>query len=362
MRGRTRQRKVVAALSGGVDSAVAAAILSEQGNILCGATLKLRDSEPGPAVPSPEAVDRARAVSQHLGIPFRLIEARQAFQTHVVDYFIAEYAAGRTPNPCVRCNRFVRFGALMERVFALGGDTLATGHYARIGETDGTFQLLRACDVAKDQSYFLHRLTQPQLAHTSFPLGRLTKDKVRALARHYDLPVAEQPESQDVCFLLEGDYRNFLADRASGILEPGPIRDTSGRLLGSHCGLAAYTIGQRKGLGVSASEPLYVLELRPEENTVIVGTAAELGRDECLVRCVHYISGKARQSPFRAQAKIRYRASFASVTVDPLENNQARVRFDHPQRDITPGQYLVLHEEDVVLGGGIICEAQDSVL
>ena len=362
MTGPTAPRKVAVALSGGVDSAVAAARLVEKGLEVAGMTLRLRAEPDEPRVPGPEAIARAGSVSSHLDIPFHVLDAQEAFQRDVIDYFVAEYAAGRTPNPCVRCNRFIRFGLLMERALALGADALATGHYARIRRTDQGYQLLRGCDADKDQSYFLHALTQEQLACSRFPLGRLTKDEVRDLARRYALPVELHAESQDVCFLLDGDYRTFLAQHAPETLRPGPIRDASGRLLGEHHGLAAYTIGQRKGLNISAAEPLYVLALRPEENAVIVGTANELGRDQCSVEDMHYVSGEARQQPFRAEAQIRYRARPAPVRVNPMSDQRVEVHFDEPQRDIAPGQFLVLYQGDVVLGGGTICEAQNSVL
>jgi len=362
MRKPTGQSVVVAALSGGVDSAVAATRLVEQGLDVVGMMLQLRTAQPGPIIPAPDAIERARAVSHHLGIPFSLVDAQNAFQREVINYFVSEYAAGRTPNPCVRCNRFVRFDLLMEQALALGADAMATGHYARIRERDDEYQLLRGCDETKDQSYFLHALTQEQLAHAMFPLGRLTKKKVRDIASQHDLPVAEQAESQDVCFLVEGDYRRFLEERAPGVMEPGPICDTAGRLLGEHRGLAAYTIGQRKGLNISASEPLYVLAIEPERNAIIVGTADQLGRDTCLVEGMHYISDQIPREPFRAKAQIRYRAHPAAVTVVPKCGMEAEVHFDEPQRDITPGQFLVLYEDDVVLGGGIICNSQNSML
>lgn len=368
MRGTTNHQTIVAALSGGVDSAVAAARLVEQaktviGMTVIGMTLRLRSAEEGgPAVPSPEAIERARAVSRQLGIPFHVVDAREAFQRDVVDYFIAEYAAGRTPNPCVRCNRLVRFGLLMERALQLGADALATGHYARIRQVDGTYQLLRGSDPDKDQSYFLHALDQEQLAHTRFPLGHMTKGQVREWARRRNLPVAERAESQDVCFLMDGDYRTFLEEQAPHTLKPGPIVDAAGRVLGEHSGLAAYTIGQRKGLNVSASEPLYVLAIRPEENAIVIGTADELGRDRCLVERMHTISGSAPRRPFHAQAQIRYRARPIPVTVKPLPGDRADVRFSETQRDVTPGQFLVLYRGDIVLGGGTICEAQNSML
>jgi tRNA-specific 2-thiouridylase len=350
------------ALSGGVDSAVAALLLVERGYDVTAITLRLRAEQDSSPVPTPDAIERARRVSDRLGLPFRLLDAQETFQREVIDPFIAEYAAGRTPNPCVRCNRFVRFELLMERALAVGAQALATGHYARVHETQGRCQLLRGQDPDKDQSYFLYRLTQAQLAHVIFPLGQLTKEAVRDIARRHHLPVVEQAESQDICFLADGDYRRFLAEHAPHVLQPGPIRDTAGRLLGQHQGLAAYTIGQRKGLGISAPEPLYVLSIRPAENTLIVGTATELGQHACLVEEMHMTSGETPMRSFRARARIRYRARPASVVVHPLPGGRARVEFDTAQRDITPGQSLVLYDGEVVLGGGIICDTQDSVL
>nr|HID14641.1 tRNA 2-thiouridine(34) synthase MnmA [Anaerolineae bacterium] len=361
------RERVVVALSGGVDSSVAAALLVKQGYEVIGAMLRLwaeggPDSTRANRCCTPEAVDRARRVADRLDIPFYLINVEAAFKARVVDYFVAEYGAGRTPNPCIPCNRYVRFGLLLNRALALEAAFLATGHYARVRHVEDRYQLLRGRDPHKDQSYSLHALTQEQLAHVLFPVGELTKEEVRAIARQRGLPVAEQPESQDLCFLADGDYRRFLAHQAPHLFQPGPIRDTSGRVLGQHQGLPAYTIGQRKGLGIAAAEPLYVLAIEPAENTLIVGTAKELGRDECLVEGMHYISGETPTATFRATAQIRYRARPTAVTVTPLPHRMARVRFASPQRDITPGQFLVLYDGEVVLGGGVICKAQESML
>jgi tRNA-specific 2-thiouridylase len=220
---------------------------------------------------------------------------------------------------------------------------------------------LRGKDSTKDQAYFVHTLSQAQLAHVLFPVGSLTKLEVRAAARRFGLPVAEQPESQDLCFVADGDYRAFLARHAPHLMQPGSIRDLYGRVLGQHQGLPAYTIGQRKGLGLAAEEPLYVLAILPEENALVVGPAKELGRDQCEVSEIHYVSGGPKSS-FRAQAQIRYRAQPVDVEVTPLPNARARVHFASPQRDITPGQYLVLYDGEIVLGGGVICMASQTVL
>jgi tRNA-specific 2-thiouridylase len=359
--------RVLIALSGGVDSAVAAAILVERGYQVIGAMLQLW-AEPGPGDAgsnrccTPEAVDRARRIADRLDIPFRLIDARAPFRAQVVDAFVAEYAAGRTPNPCVVCNRAIRFGLLLDRALAAQAAFMATGHYARVRDVGGCYQLLRGLDSHKDQSYFLYTLAQDQLAHVLFPVGEFTKEQVRAAARRRGLGVAEQPESQDLCFLADGDYRRFLAHHVPHLFQPGPIRDTGGRVLGRHVGLAAYTVGQRKGLGIAAPEPLYVLAIESAENALIVGTAEELGRDECLVEDVHYVDGETPAAAFRAMAQIRYRARAAAVTVTPLPGRRARVRFAGPQRDITPGQSLVLYDGEVVLGGGLICKARQPML
>jgi tRNA-specific 2-thiouridylase len=359
--------RVVVALSGGVDSAVAAALLVEQGYEVVGVMLQLW-AEGGPddartnACCTPEAVCRARRVADQLDIPFYLIDAKVPFKAHVVDYLVGEYAAGRTPNPCIPCNRTIRFGLLLNRALALGAGFLATGHYARVRHVAGRYQLFRGRDPRKDQSYFLHVLNQEQLAHVLFPVGELAKDEVRAIARQRGLPVAEQPESQDICFLADGDYRRFLARQVPHLFRPGPIRDTSGRVVGQHRGLPAYTVGQRKGLGLTAAEPLYVLAMEPAENALVVGPAEELGQDECRVEAMHYVSGKAPTAVFDATAQIRYRARVAAVTVAPLPHGAAHVRFFSPQRDITPGQFLVLYDGDIVLGGGVICKAQQPML
>jgi tRNA-specific 2-thiouridylase len=247
----------------------------------------------------------------------------------------------------------------MDRALALGAKWLATGHYARVRRVGEGHQLLRGRDRIKDQSYFLHTLSQAQLAHVLFPVGELTKSRVRAAARRFGLPVAEQPESQDLCFVADGDYRRFLRRQAPHLFQPGPIRDMSGHVLGQHQGLPAYTIGQRKGLGLSAAEPLYVLAILSEENALVVGPAHELGRDKCEVEEMHYVAGEAA-SVFHAQAQIRYRAKPVDVEVTTLPDARVCVQFSSPQRDITPGQYLVLYEGDIVLGGGVIVKASSS--
>jgi tRNA-specific 2-thiouridylase len=345
-------------MSGGVDSSVAAALLKEQGYAVVGLMLKLwSDGDSGRTnrCCTPADVDAARAIANQLDIPFYLVNIADSFKATVVDYFVDEYVAGRTPNPCLMCNRHIRYELLLNKALSLGAQYLATGHYARVREAaGGQYQLLRGVDAQKDQSYVLSVLGQHELAHALWPLGELTKPQVRELAARFKLAVAEKAESQDLCFLADGDYRDFLARYApDGSIRPGELRDTSGKVLGTHQGLPFYTIGQRKGIGLAASEPLYVIALNTTENAVIVGSQRELGRKDCTAVDMHYVSGAQPIEPFRANAKIRYKAREAAVTVYP-RGLIARVEFDETQRDITPGQGLVLFDGDVVIGQGFI--------
>jgi tRNA-specific 2-thiouridylase len=259
------------------------------------------------------------------------------------------------------CNRQIRFGHLLDEALALDANTLATGHYARVRRTaSGEYQLLAGSDPAKDQSYVLHRLGQAQLAHAFFPVGEYTKPEVRAMARARGLPVSDRPDSQDLCFLGNGDYRDFLSRRAPGAAQAGPILDTAGRKLGEHQGLPYYTIGQRKGLGIAAPRPLYVLALDTARNAVVVGTAEELGRRDLVAAGVTYVGGRPPDGPTPVTAKIRYKAPGAAATLTPLPDGRARVQFDEPLRDITPGQEVVFYQGDVVLGGGMISADQEA--
>ena len=360
---------VVAALSGGVDSAVAAALLVEQGYDVTGVMLKLWAEKRCPGggcginrCCTPESVMRAHEVAEQLGIPFRLIDVQEEFKEAVVDTFVAEYAAGRTPCPCVPCNRTIRFGFLLDLALRSGAEFMATGHYARIQQDGELHKLLRGVDPQKDQSYFLHILGQRQLAHVLFPLGEMTKPHVREIARERGLPVAAQPDSQDLCFLATGDYRDFLALRVPELFTSGPIRDTLGRSLGEHQGLPAYTIGQRRGLNItsagSTAKPFYVVDIVAEENALIVGTWEELAFTTCLVDELHAINGETPREPFRAEAQIRSQAAPSTVTVTPLSQQRVRVDFDVPQRDVAPGQYLVLYHGEETLGGGVILQGR----
>jgi tRNA-specific 2-thiouridylase len=351
-------KRVVVAMSGGVDSSTTAALLVEQGYDVIGIMMRLwaEESQGGSTnrCCSIEAIEDARRVCYALDIPFYLINYEREFRREVVDLFIAEYARGRTPNPCLACNRRIKFDLLLRRALTMDAQYLATGHYARVRQVDGRYQLLKGCDGEKDQSYVLYMLGQRELRHLLLPLGDYTKEQVRAMARQRGLPVAERAESQDLCFLVDNDYRRFLQAQVPETIRPGPILDTAGRTIGQHKGLPFYTIGQREGLGIAAPEALYVMQIDVIRNALVVGTKAELGRRELVAAEVNYISGQIPQGPLEITAKIRYQAVESEALLIPLEDGRAQVTFAQPQRDITPGQGVVFYQGEVVLGGGII--------
>ena len=352
------RKRVVVAMSGGVDSSVAAALLKEAGHEVTGMMMRLW-SEPGTGSAnrccSPDSMALARRVAAQLDIPFYAVDAQNFFHDTVVTFFQDGYAQGVTPNPCLVCNRRVRWEFLLERALAIGADFMATGHYARLqSDQTGQARLLRALDSAKDQSYVLHVLNQEQLAHALFPLGEFTKPQIRQMARDFGLPVAERADSQDLCFLGDGDYRSFLLRNRPEVASPGPILNRAGEQIGEHDGLAFYTIGQRRGLGIAAPDPLYVIEKDRARNALIVGTREELGNSELVAGEVNWVSGGPPEGAFRAEVKIRYKAREAYATVTPVGENRAHVCFDEPLRDITPGQAAVFFDGDLVLGGGII--------
>jgi len=349
--------KVVVAMSGGVDSSVTAALLKQQGYEVIGMMLRLW-SEPGKEESNrcctPDAMALARRVAANLDIPFYVVDAKEVFRKTVVENFLEGYARGETPNPCLICNRQIRWEFLLNHALALNADFMATGHYVRKHDGDDKHELLRAVDRSKDQSYVLHVLNQEKLRRALFPVGDYTKPEIRKIAESFGLPTASRHDSQDLCFLAGDDYRNFLQRNAADMLKPGKITRRDGEVVGEHNGLPNYTIGQRKGLGVSSAVPLYVLGKDAIANTVIVGTQDELGSRELSAKDVNWISGEAPSESFRAEVKIRYTAKEAEALVMPLVDGQVKVQFDAPQRDITAGQAAVFYQGDVLLGGGLI--------
>lgn len=354
------QTKIAVAMSGGVDSSVAAARLQEAGHEVCGLWMQVTGESPPEADPS---YCSTHAAAQALGISLTPIDLRDAFEKEVIAYFLREYLAGRTPNPCVLCNPRIKFGALMERGTALGTEFFATGHYARTTwDPEGErFVLLRGVDRAKDQSYFLWGLTQEQLGRCRFPNGDSTKEQVRQEARKRDLPLGAREESQEICFIPDGDYRVFLQRRLHGkIAAGGDIVDTAGRILGRHEGVFGFTIGQRQGIGVPARHPYYVLSIDPAANRVVVGAKEDLLTKGLRAQGMRWVSIPPPQKEFRATGKIRYRHTGGTCRVTPCGEEEVLVRFDEPQEAVTPGQALVLYQGDRVLGGGWIERACDG--
>jgi tRNA-specific 2-thiouridylase len=353
--------RIVVAMSGGVDSSVAAALLVEQGLEVVGVSMQLYDRREGAAGEgfgsccSLDDLQDARRVAASLGVPHYIMNFERQFATEVVDRFVEEYLAGRTPIPCTRCNSELKFATLLDRARALGAEQVATGHYARIAtdERTGRLELRRGLDHAKDQSYFLFSLDQSQLARSRFPVGELGKPEVREHARRLGLRVAGKPDSQEICFVPDGDYAAFI-ERRAGAGAGGPIVHVDGSALGSHGGIHRFTVGQRKGLGLSAGRPLYVVAVEPDTCTVVVGPPEALDEPVALVEDVNWVSGEAPGTAIRATVQIRHRHAAAPATVTPLPGRRARVRFDAPQRAITPGQAAVFYDGDVVAGGGWI--------
>jgi tRNA-specific 2-thiouridylase len=361
--------RIVVGLSGGVDSSVAAALLVEQGFDVIGVTLRVWPwREPEEATRkfgsccSPETVDDARAVARRLGIPYYLLNSEREFEQAVIEPFARAYAAGRTPVPCVACNREVKFGSLRRRARAWDATAVATGHYARITReaATGRFLLWRGRDARKDQSDFLWPLTQEQLAEARFPVGDLTKDAVREKARALGLVTANKPESQEICFIPDDDYRGFLRRRVPGAFRPGPIMNRHGTVLGQHAGLLNYTVGQRRGIGLQSAETLYVAALDPVKNAVVVGRCDEIAVGVIRAEQVNLISVESLTGPLAVTAKIRHSHEPAAATIEPQEPGAVLIRFESVQRAPAPGQSVVFYEGDLVVGGGIITRAEDS--
>lgn len=358
--------RVVVAMSGGVDSSVAAALLAEAGHDVIGLSMQLYDQrDPTQSYGSCCSLDDlydARRVAAAIGFPHYIVNFQDRFEQTVVSNFVAEYAAGRTPIPCVHCNADLKFAALVSRASAFGAAAVATGHYARVGydEDRRQYWLHRGLDPGKDQSYFLFSLTQDQLAHALFPVGHLTKTDVRAQAARLGLAVADKPDSHEICFVPDGDAASFVGRRLEAGPEPGAIVDSAGRTLGRHDGVHRFTVGQRRGLGVSAGTPLYVIRLDPKAAEVVVGPRDELAQSTFTATGVNWISGITPEGLVRATARVRHRHPDAPATITVTGSETVHVRFDEPQLAVTPGQSAVFYRGDDVLGGGWIERAQDG--
>ncbi|HEX2945797.1 MAG TPA: tRNA 2-thiouridine(34) synthase MnmA [Clostridia bacterium] len=355
-------KSVMLGMSGGVDSSVAAAVLKDKGYEVVGVTLQIwpdmeeerKQTEGGCC--SLSAVNDARRVADRLGIKYYVLNFKDIFQEKVIDYFNREYLKGRTPNPCIACNRFVKFEAMLQKAVSMGMDYVATGHYARIGYNKDTerYQLEKSVTAAKDQTYALYTLTQEQLSRTLFPIGDFEKDRVRQIARDLELPVANKPDSQEICFVEDNDYGRYITENTDAEIKPGWFVDIEGRRLGKHRGIIHYTVGQRKGLGISFGKPMFVVAIDPDNNTVVLGDEKEVFSTGLMAADTNFISIPELKDEMKVTVKIRYSAKEAPAIISPLQDGRVKVEFDEPQRAVTPGQSVVFYDGGVVVGGGVI--------
>lgn len=355
------KKKVVVGMSGGVDSSAAAYLLKEQGYDVIGVTMQIWQEtenivqEENGGCCGLSAVDDARRVASMLGIPYYVMNFREEFQKQVIDYFVAEYLRGRTPNPCIACNRYVKWEALLKRSMDIGADYIATGHYAQIDRlTNGRYAIKHSATKTKDQTYALYNLTQDQLQHTLMPVGAYTKEQIRQIAENIGLPIAHKPDSQDICFIPDGDYATFIDKERNKKVPEGNFVSLDGKVLGRHKGITHYTVGQRKGLGLSLGHPAFVLEIRPETNEVVIGTNEDSMTCEVRAEKLNFMSIEDIEDDMRVFAKIRYNHKGAWCTVKRTGEDEILCVFDEPQRAATPGQALVMYDGEYVLGGGTI--------
>lgn len=354
--------RVIIGMSGGVDSSVAAYLLKEQGYEVIGVTMKLRNNEDfeedsgRDSCCSLSSVEDARRVCDNLGIPFYVMNFTEIFEQKVVNYFVDEYFKGRTPNPCIACNKYVKFDALLKKAKALEAEYVATGHYARIlyDENLGRHLIKKSATAAKDQTYVLYNLVQSQLKHILMPLGDYNKEETRKIAAELNMDVADKPDSQEICFVEDNDYGKFLEQRRGEDIKTGQFVDTKGKVLGKHKGIVHYTVGQRKGLGIALGKPMFVVDIIPEKNQVVLGEQDEVFKKELIAINMNFLPFDKLQNPMRVKAKIRYSAKESDAWAVPVGENRTKLIFDEAQRAITPGQAVVLYQDDFLIGGGVI--------
>lgn len=355
------KKTVVVGLSGGVDSSVAAYLLKEQGYDVIGVTMQIWQEEDSCTVEENggccglSAVEDARRVAQKLDIPYYVMNFRKEFQEQVIDYFTREYLEGRTPNPCIACNRYVKWESLLKRSLEIGADYIATGHYARVEQLpNGRYAIRNSVTAKKDQTYALYNLTQEQLARTLMPVGAYTKEEIRKIAEEAGLPVAHKKDSQEICFVPDNDYAGFIKNSTGKTIPKGNFVQADGKVLGEHQGIIHYTIGQRKGLNLSMGHPVFVTKIRPDTNEVVIGENEDLFINTLLCDRVNFMAIEGLEEEVRLKAKIRYNHPGAECVISPAEEGKVRVTFDQPQRAITPGQAVVFYQGEYVAGGGII--------